>query len=360
MILPPATIGIVGGGQLGQMIAQEAVSLGYDVIVLDPTPGCPAAKVAKQIVAEYDSAEAVAELFASCDVVTYEFENVDAQILDLTESGSKLPQGVRALRICQNRALEKLFLTEIGVPVAPYRLVDLEEQLDAALADLGYPSVLKTTTGGYDGKGQVVLHGVEDRSEAAALASRYPCVLEEWVPFEKEISVIVAGNGSGQYYTFPPSENEHRNNILYRSTVPANISDLVADEAKRISIKIARELDLHGVMGIEMFVLPGGQVLVNEMAPRPHNSGHYTIEACDYSQFQAHVRGVCGLPLGEPVLLSPAVMTNILGEDLDEALAQLRVTPGNFYHLYGKEHAAAGRKMGHVTTLRGATQHTGV
>lgn len=352
MILPGATIGIVGGGQLGKMIAQEAVSMGYRTVVLDPTPGCPASLVADQIVAQYEDERAVSKLAQLCDVVTYEFENVDGDALRRAVGAELLPQGVRALEICQDRAKEKEFLSAIEVPVAPYRTVDTAAELDVAVSQLGYPCVLKTSRGGYDGKGQVVLHGVEDLMEAQQLAETHACVLEQWVPFEKEISVIVAGNGSGNFHAFPASENEHRNNILYRSTVPAQVSKDVLKEAERIAKVVATHLDLRGAMGVEMFVLRDGRILVNELAPRPHNSGHYTIEACDYSQFAAHVRGICGLPLSDPELLSAATMTNILGEDMEEALSRIREDGNLFFHFYGKAESKLGRKMGHITTLK--------
>ncbi len=342
MIEPGATIGILGGGQLGQMIGQSAVEMGFRVLVLDPTPGCSASRVAEQIVAPYDDVAAVRELAERSDVVTYEFENVDAEAL----AAVGLP--TRALRICQDRWAEKQFLTEAGVPVAPFRLVNEPE-------DLVGPGVLKTRRGGYDGKGQVVLgaEGTEQEAWAAAreLIGATECILEDWVDFELELSVIVAGNGTGQFVTFPPSENQHRRNILHRSIVPARVPPAAARQAEELALTIAKHLDLVGVMGVELFYLPGGELLVNELAPRPHNSGHYTIEACSLSQFDAHVRGICGWPLPTPRLLSPAVMTNVLGEDLPATLERIRTEPTWSVHLYGKGEARPGRKMGHITVL---------
>lgn len=335
------TIGIIGGGQLGQMLAASAVESGHRVIVLDPTPDCPASLVAEQIVAPYDDAEAVAELSRRSDVVTYEFENVSAETLGEVPNA---PQGTLALETCQDRLAEKSFLEDTGIPIAPYRAVT---DLDAAVQDLGYPCVVKTTRGGYDGKGQVVLRGPEDLEAGRRLVAKAPCVLEQWVPFEREISVIVARNPQGEVVTFPPAENEHKNNILHRSIVPARISAATKNQAEMLAKRIAGAIELVGVMGVEMFVAPSGELYVNELAPRPHNSGHYTIEACDFSQFDLHIRAVTGGALPEPKLLSPAVMTNILGQDL----ADLEPEPDWHLHLYGKAEAKTDRKMGHVTRL---------
>ena len=353
MILPGATIGIIGGGQLGQMLAQEAVSMGFSVVVLDPTPGCPASAVADQIVADYDDVQAVLQLARRSDVVTYEFENVDAGALLQASDVTLVPQGTRALETCQDRGAEKQFLTKAQVPVANYQLVDSAEELHAALRQVHLPSVLKTRRGGYDGKGQVVLKSGDKDAlrQAEELAQSAGCVLEEWVPFEREISVVVARNSKGEIRCFPASRNEHRNNILHRSIVPAGISEETQESADQLASKIAEEMGLIGVMGVEMFALENGELLVNELAPRPHNSGHYTIEACDHSQYAAHVRAICGWPLPVPRLLSPAVMTNILGEDMDGALKQISRRPDWNYHLYGKDESKPGRKMGHITVL---------
>lgn len=351
-IRPGATIGIVGGGQLGQMLGSAAVSMGFTVVVLDPTPDCPAARVAsRQIVADYDDEAALAELAASSDVLTYEFENVSAAALRNVSALTEVPQGVGALQICQDRLAEKAFLGSAGVPIAEYRPVPSPAELGTAVEEVGYPCVLKTTRGGYDGKGQVVLRAESDLEAATALAGSAECVLEAWVPFQMEISVIVAGNPQGQYVCFPVGENIHRHNILHQTIVPARVSEQVADRALVLAEKIARQIGLVGVMGIEMFVGADGELFINELAPRPHNSGHYTIEACDYSQFEAHIRGVCGWPLRAPRLLSPVVMANVLGEHLDATLAAIPAWPDGAFHLYGKSGSKTGRKMGHVTVL---------
>ncbi len=356
MILPGATIGIVGGGQLGQMIAQEAISMGFDVVVLDPTPDCPASRCATQIVADYDDVQAVAELASKCDVITYEFENVDAEALRSAAGDAQLPQGTGALEICQDRGAERAFLESVNVAVAPFKLVDAAAELPGALAAIGFPCVVKTRRGGYDGKGQVVLETPGDplMAQALEMVERTPCIAEKWVPFEREISVIVAGNGSGEFRSFPVAENQHRDNILHRSLAPAPISDAAAESASRIALEIARGIGLVGVMGVEMFLLDDGEILVNELAPRPHNSGHYTIEACNLSQYAAHVRGICGWPIPEPRLLSSAIMTNVLGEDLGAALELIPNRPHWNFHFYGKAETKKGRKMGHITVLTDA------
>lgn len=351
MIQPGATLGIIGGGQLGQMIGSAAVSMGFKVIVLDPTPECPASRVAEQIVAEYDDPDAVFKLAERSDVITYEFENISAQTLGAVTCVSHVPQGTEALEICQDRRAEKRFLDEIGIPIAPYTVVNSAETLNRGVEKIGFPSVLKTTRGGYDGKGQVVLRCDDDLVAARALADLSECVLEAWIDFTEEVSVIVAGNPQGEYVCFPVGENIHVNNILHQTIVPARVSEQLQFEAQQLALRIAKEVHLVGVMGIEMFVGQAGNVVVNELAPRPHNSGHYTIEACSFSQFEGHVRGVCGWPLTKPVLLSPVVMTNILGQHQSAAIEAISTEPGWGFHFYGKSEAKRGRKMGHVTCL---------
>lgn len=350
-VLPGSTLGIIGGGQLGQMIGAAAVAMGLDVVVLDPTPACPASRVGKQIVADYDDAAAVRRLAEACDVLTYEFENVSADTLSSVTEVSYVPQGTAALEICQDRRAEKQFLRDVGVPIAPYALVDSPEGLEAAAGEVGFPSVLKTVRGGYDGKGQLVLRSPEDLTAAASLVESAPCVLESWIDFTSEISVIVAGNPQGQYVCFPVGENIHVNNILHQTIVPARVAGELQASAQQLALRIAEEMRLLGVMGVEMFIGPDSGLVVNELAPRPHNSGHYSIEGCSFSQFEAHVRGVCGWPLVEPELLSPAVMTNILGEHQPAAMAAISSNPKWAFHLYGKAEAKEGRKMGHVTRL---------
>lgn len=342
------TIGIIGGGQLGQMMAISAIYMGHKVITLDPSADCPASRVSEVIVAAYDDVDALRELTERCDVLTYEFENVDADGLDAVVTGNQLPQGTDLLRISQNRITEKDFLSQkAGVAVAPYKVVTSSADLDDI--DLTKKQVLKTSTGGYDGHGQVVISSQEDLTNARELADSTACVLEEFVTFDLEISVIVSGNGT-DFTVFPVQENIHRNNILSKTIAPARISDELAEKAKTTALEIADKLHLAGTLCVEMFVA-GQDILVNEIAPRPHNSGHYSIEACNFSQFDTHIRGILEQPLPPIRLLSPAVMINVLGQDMEAAQAFLQENPTVHLHLYGKIEAKHNRKMGHVTVL---------
>lgn len=339
-------IGIIGGGQLGLMMAMSAVAMGHRVFVLDPVPGCPASRCAKQIVADYDDEQALKQLAKKCDVLSYEFENVSADGLDKL-SPSILPQGTKMLRISQNRILEKEFLSKIGVKVAPYFVINSPSELD--LIKLDKPYILKTATGGYDGQGQVLIKNGADLSKAKELANSRACVLEELLSFEKEISIIIAGNGF-KYTLLPPQENTHKNGILYKSIAPARISLELKAKANAIAKKIAASLKLRGVMCVEMFVVKG-ELLVNEIAPRPHNSGHYSIQACNFSQFDLHILGILGAKLPRIRLLSPALMFNILGQDLDAMLKLAKQNPNWHACLYGKSGVKPNRKMGHITIL---------
>ena len=342
------TIGIIGGGQLGQMMAISAVYMGHRVIALDPTADCPASRVAEMIVAPYNDVEALRQLAERCDVLTYEFENVDADALDAVIRENQLPQGTDLLRIAQNRIFEKNFLSkEAGVPVAPYRVVT--SSLDLENLDLSKNYVLKTATGGYDGHGQKVIRGQADLEEASRLANSAECVLEEFVTFDREISVIISGNGADMT-VFPVQENIHRSNILSKTIVPARISQELAQKAQSLAVQIAKKLGLSGTLCVEMFAADDS-VIVNEIAPRPHNSGHYSIEACDFSQFDTHILGILGQPLPEIKLHEPAVMLNILGQHMDKAQAYIAANPSAHLHLYGKLEAKPNRKMGHVTVF---------
>lgn len=342
------TIGIIGGGQLGQMMAIAAIYRGHKVVALDPQADCPASRVADIIVAPYDDVAALRQMAACCDVLTYEFENVHADALDAVVAEGQLPQGTDLLRISQNRIAEKAFLSqEAGVTVAPYQVVRSSSDLDGL--DLSKKYVLKTATGGYDGHGQVVIKGEENLADAKKLADSADCVLEEFVNFDLEISVIVSGNGT-DVTVFPVQENSHRNNILSKTVVPARISEDLAEKAKAMAIKIAHQLQLSGTLCVEMFVA-GDDILVNEIAPRPHNSGHYSIEACNFSQFDTHILGVLGQPLPEITLHAPAVMLNVLGQHMDQAHEFCKVNPQAHLHLYGKAEAKHNRKMGHVTVV---------
>lgn len=339
------TIGIIGGGQLGQMMAISAIYMGHKVITLDPAADCPASRVSEIIVAAYDDQAALTELAERCDVLTYEFENVDATCLDAVTALAPLPQGTELLRIAQNRIQEKDFFSQTGVALAPYRVIRSSQDLQ----DYNFETkrVLKTATGGYDGHGQVVISDEASLARAKELADSTACVLEDFVAFDMEISVIISGNGR-EFSLFPIQENIHRNNILSKTIVPARIPDVVAQKAAQMARKIATELQLFGTLCIEMFVA-GEDILVNEMAPRPHNSGHYSIEACNFSQFDTHILGILGQPLPAIQLHAPAVMLNVLGQHVEAAEAYVHDNPSAHLHLYGKLEAKHNRKMGHVT-----------
>lgn len=366
VIAPGATIGVLGGGQLGRMMALAGSNLGYRFVAMDPTPDAPCGQVAGQIVARYDDQDAARELAARADVITYEFENVDAGVAALLEEASYVPQGSRLLYTTQHRLREKRAIEAAGVKVAPYAEIGSEEELRAAVARLGLPAVLKTATGGYDGKGQWVIRSEAEIAPAYAELSRAgtELVLEQFVPFVKELSVIAARSPRGEIKTFPVAENIHIDNILHVSIVPARVEEQVQREAERLAARIAEGLEAVGLLAVEMFLTEDGELFVNELAPRPHNSGHYTMEACTTSQFEQHVRAICNLPLGPVELLTPVVMVNILGEHL-EAVRKAVVT-GQWFgeaggetgfpvipkvHLYGKHGAAPKRKMGHINLI---------
>ncbi|NBA27856.1 5-(carboxyamino)imidazole ribonucleotide synthase [Enterococcus hirae] len=359
-LLPGSTIGIVGGGQLGLMMAISAKEMGFKVGVLDPVTNCPAAQVADwYIQGTYDDTFALEELARRTDVITYEFENVSVEALNAISSMSFIPQGTDLLAITQDRLLEKSFLETNNIVIAPYATIVSPTDIQDAIDGIGYPCMLKTTRGGYDGKGQYVLKSRADLAPAMDLLREGTCVLEAWIPFEKEISILVAGNGQGDYSTFPVVENIHRNNILHETIAPAAIADEVVEEAERIARVIAEGMSLSGVLCIEMFLTKTGGLYVNELAPRPHNSGHYSIEACSMSQFNAHIRGICGWPLSKKVrLLSEAVMVNVLGEQLLESYHLIDKKPDWQFHFYGKAQAKKGRKMGHITIVTEDIQQT--
>lgn len=365
-ILPGATIGILGGGQLGRMLAHAGSRMGYRFVALDPSPDAPCGHVADLIVAPYSDREAARELARRSDVVTYEFENVDAGVAAMLEAESYVPQGSRLLYTTQNRVREKRAVEAAGARVAPWAEVAGLEELRAAASRLGLPAVLKTAEGGYDGKGQRVLRHESDLEPAWAELSRGGCplVLERFIEFEREISVIAARRPSGEVRVFPPAENVHVDNILHLSIVPARIPGSLRAEAERLAVSIAEALDAVGLLAVEMFVGRDGALYVNELAPRPHNSGHYTMEACRTSQFEQHIRAICDLPLGDTGLLTPVVMVNVLGEHLpaltewlrrpDAVAERLGVVPK--VHLYGKKEARPKRKMGHVNVLASRTE----
>ncbi|MFF3024123.1 5-(carboxyamino)imidazole ribonucleotide synthase [Gottfriedia sp. NPDC057948] len=357
VILPGQTIGIIGGGQLGRMMALSAKEMGYKIAVLDPTPNSPCGQVSDiEITAEYSNLEAIKQLAKVSDVITYEFENIDVKALEYLDEHSYLPQGSELLKLTRNRLTEKTAIQNLGIKVAPFQLVENEEQFSEAVTNIGLPAVLKTTTGGYDGKGQVVLKSEEDFVEALELVKKQQCILEGWVPFEKELSIIVARNSNGEVNTFPIAENVHMNQILHTSSVPANTSKSVIKTAENYAKKVASSFHLVGVLAIELFVTEDEQVYINELAPRPHNTGHYTMEAVETSQFKQHIRAVCNLPLGNTELLKPVVMVNILGEHVEEVLNVMQNDSSLNVHLYGKEESKKGRKMGHINIMAASTE----
>lgn len=349
-ILPGKMIGIIGGGQLGRMMAISAKEMGYRIAVLDPTPNSPCGQVADiEITAEFDDLAAIKKLASISDVITYEFENIYYEALRWLEENANLPQGSKLLKITQDRLTEKKAISEAGIEVAPYKFVTSENNLNEAIREIGTPSVLKTCRGGYDGKGQYVIKDDKDLENALSLLDHGPCVLEKWVHFTKEISVIVTRNPAGEVKTFPVAENIHVDNILHQSIVPARISGAVEKDAFEKATHLANRLELVGTLAVEMFVTEEEQIFINELAPRPHNSGHYTMDACETSQFEQHIRGVCNLPLRDTTLLKPVVMVNILGEHVEPILQHIRSSSQGKLHLYGKSEAKVKRKMGHIS-----------
>jgi len=356
VILPGATIGVLGGGQLGRMFAQAAARMGYRVHVFDPNSGCPAGEVAaKEVNAEFTDAAALAAFAAECDVVTYEFENIPVEPLRKLQPAVLLRPDPTVLWIAQNRLREKTWLKEHGIPHARFAESGQGVGIVEAARQIGMPCVVKTADFGYDGKGQRKIRTIDEAATVSAEFAGRPWVMETWVDFACEVSVVVARGGDGDVRTFPVAENVHENHILSQSIVPARIGESVAREAREIAVRIAERLELVGLIGVEMFVSPDGSVLVNEIAPRTHNSGHYTMDACTLSQFEQQVRAVCGLPLGRPELMSPAVMVNLLGDLWSRGVppwVKVLQIDGVALHLYGKREARPGRKMGHMTVTR--------
>jgi 5-(carboxyamino)imidazole ribonucleotide synthase len=358
MILPPATLGLLGGGQLGRFFVMAAHELGYRVVVLDPDPESPAGRIADEhLAAGYNDPAALGHLAESCAAVTTEFENVPAKALHYLALSVRVRPGAETVAICQNRSAEKGFLKRHGFPHAPYADIRCEEDIVTTDAGL-FPGILKVARFGYDGKGQI---RVKDRAEAQAAFHQFgfePCVLEQMLPLDHEVSVVLARDEIGQVQCFPAAENHHRHGILDVSSVPPTRA-CQASNAEYIAGDIAHKMDYVGVIAVEFFVVRG-QLYVNEMAPRPHNSGHYTLDACVTNQFEQQVRVLCGLPLGDTRLHSAAVMVNLLGdlwyqEGHDRAREpdwqKLLAMPNLKLHLYGKRHAKPGRKMGHATVL---------
>ncbi|BBK33329.1 5-(carboxyamino)imidazole ribonucleotide synthase [Stella humosa] len=354
-IAPGATIGILGGGQLGRMLAMAAAALGYRAHVFVPDQDSPTAQVAAAAtVAPYDDLDALTRFAAAVDVVTFEFENVPAATAAHLANLRPIHPSPRVLSIAQDRLAEKRFLNGIGVPTAPFREVANLTDLEMALAELGRPAVLKTVRLGYDGKGQTVIRRGDDSAVALRALGGALGVLEGFVDFRMEASVVVARTPTGETAHFVPVENRHVHHILDTTIAPADIPAALAEEAVAIACDIARGLDLVGLLAVEMFVTGDDRILVNELAPRPHNSGHWTMDACRTSQFEQHVRAVCGLPLGSTERHSDAVMKNLIGDEV-AGWPGFLADPTAKLHLYGKAEARPGRKMGHVNYLRPRT-----
>ncbi|MBY8976325.1 5-(carboxyamino)imidazole ribonucleotide synthase [Rhodobacteraceae bacterium NNCM2] len=348
-LAPGGTIGILGGGQLGRMLSIAAARLGMKCHIFEPGANPPAGDVAAKVTtAPYEDEAALAAFASEVDVITFEFENVPAEALDLLESHAPIRPGRNALAVSQDRLTEKAFLADLGVPVAPHAKVDDLPDLQAAFDELG-AGILKTRRFGYDGKGQVRISAADQIGSAIEALAGAPAILEALVPFQREISVIAARGLSGEVVCYDPGENVHRDGILDTTTVNEAAGRGIRAEAALMAGKILNALDYVGVMGVEMFVLPGNKLMVNEIAPRVHNSGHWTIEACVIDQFQQHIRAVCGWPLGDGSRHSDALMTNLIGDDV-ERWRQL-AGEGVGIHLYGKAESRPGRKMGHVTAI---------
>ena len=351
MLRPGGTIGILGGGQLGRMTAMAAARLGYRTHVFAGETDSPAAQVAAAAtVASFADPAAVAQFAAAVDVATCEFENVPAAAMRRVAATRPVLPRPEIIEIAQDRLREKNFLRSIGIVTADFREVGDPGQLAAAARELGRPAVLKTVRLGYDGKGQVLLDGSMPPEEAWQRMGAAHGILESFVDFRCEISVVLARAADGALAAYPPVENRHVHHILHTTVAPARLARETADEATAIARRIAERLDLVGVLAVEMFVTKAGAIIVNELAPRPHNSGHWTIDACMTSQFEQLVRTICGLPLGSTERHSDAVMTNLLGRDVENWRGALD-EPDAKLHLYGKSKIRPGRKMGHVTRL---------
>lgn len=358
-ILPGQTIGIIGGGQLGRMMGLAAKEAGFRIAVLDPTKNSPCGQIADiEIVAPYNDEEALQQLSEVSDVITFEFENIDYEGLKKLTTHAYVPQGAELVRITQNRMNEKAEIRASGAPVANYVTAESFTQLQERISKVGFPCIVKTAFGGYDGKGQVKLESEADLLKAEELFEHSACIAEAFVPFIMEISVIIQRNPAGESYCLPVAENVHKHHILHESIVPARVQPEVLRKAEEAATQIADHLHLVGTLAVEMFVLENGEIVINELAPRPHNSGHYSIEACNVSQFHQHIRAVCGWPLRKPQLWAPSIMVNVLGEHVEPLIQAIPQYPNWSVHLYGKAEAKEKRKMGHVTIMTDDLEET--
>jgi 5-(carboxyamino)imidazole ribonucleotide synthase len=354
-ILPGSTIGMLGGGQLGRMFTIAARTMGYDVIVVDPDNNSPAGQLAtRHICADYADPTTLTIMAEDCDVVTTEFENIPVSTLEQLAATCPVRPGSQAVTITQDRIHEKTFLRDHNIPTAPFVVIESEQDLATGSEQIGTPAILKVSRFGYDGKGQYTISTTQQAAQGWQALNHEPCVLEQRMPLDIEVSVVLARGVDGQVVTYPIAENIHEHGILDISIVPARINEVIRKQVIETAIHITNELDYIGVMAVEFFV-SNGKVLVNEIAPRPHNSGHYTLDACVTDQFEQQVRAVCGLPLGDTRLLSPVVMVNMLGDLWHEGEApdwQVLLSHDNVkLHLYGKHQARPGRKMGHYNVV---------
>lgn len=361
MIPPGKTIGVLGGGQLGRMFAHAAEQLGYRVHIYEPARHSPAGEVsAREVNAPYADIEQLTAFVKTCDVVTYEFENIPVEPLWAVEKKALLHPHSNVLEVCQNRMREKTWLKKNGFPHVPFTEVEAGDDLEAGIRRIGTPCVVKTADFGYDGKGQLKVTDAASAAKAVASFARQRAVVEKFIDFKCELSVIVARTEKGEMRAFPVAENIHTKHILDFSIAPARVGDAIRVEAENLGKAIAEKLGVVGLLAVELFLTDRGEILVNELAPRPHNSGHYTMDACTTSQFEQHVRAICGLPLGSVAMKAPAVMVNILGDawKWEDGTA---VAAPNWpailgssrakLHLYGKSEPRVGRKMGHFTVL---------
>jgi 5-(carboxyamino)imidazole ribonucleotide synthase len=354
-ILPGATLGMLGGGQLGRMFTVAAQTMGYKVVVLDPDTNSPAGIIADtHICAAYDDEQALSQMAELCAAVTTEFENIPAQTLAFLEDKTTVRPSSKALAQTQNRNVEKQFIASQGIPTAPFLPIRRRDDIAQAEGTIGFPAILKVATFGYDGKGQVPCDSLDDVYAAFESLGEKECVLEQRIKLEREVSVVLARSETGSITNFPVAENVHVNGILHSTTVPASVSVEQSQKAIQMANNIAKGLGYIGTMAVEFFVSTDGDIIANEIAPRPHNSGHYTLDACRTSQFEQQVRMLCGLPAGDCDLVTPVVMINILGDvwgntqpNWDSLLTEDNVK----LHLYGKQQARIGRKMGHFNVL---------
>ena len=347
-----ATIGILGGGQLGRMLSVAASRLGFRTCIFEPGEDCPASHVAdRHIAAPYEDADALRTFAEACDVITYEFENIPTSALDILETLRPVHPNRAALRVSQDRLVEKAFLNDLGLKTAPFAAIDDSVDIMQAMAEIGLPAILKTRRFGYDGKGQVQLKDPEGAEGALAGMKGAPGIYEGFVTFTHEVSVIAARNAAGDVAAYDPGQNVHEDGILRTTTIPARLSPAQRSDAVLLAAQILNKLDYVGVMGVELFVTPEG-LIVNEIAPRVHNSGHWTQNGCTVDQFEQHIRAVAGWPLGDGKRHSNVVMENLIGDDMDR-VPDLARDGASALHLYGKAEVKPGRKMGHVNRVTG-------